>query len=160
MGGFPFLHTFSSIYCLSTFWWWPFWLAWGDILLLFWYALLWRLVILSIFSYPLWPFARCLWRKVYSGFLSMGSLCWKGDRLSCRQGSRALVGHGISLSLVLCLYLVYIMLIIWQLVESYKLFPVSFWVFMFSWASSQIFLWDIGEGLFRGCLPDTILNQS
>lgn len=50
----------------------------------------------------------------------------EGDHLSCHQGSRALVGHGISLSLVLCLYLVYIMLIIWQLVESYKLFPVPF----------------------------------
>ena len=23
--GFPFLHTLPSIYCLYTFWWWPFW---------------------------------------------------------------------------------------------------------------------------------------
>ena len=29
--GFPFLHTLSSIYCLSTFSWWPFWPVWGDI---------------------------------------------------------------------------------------------------------------------------------
>ena len=28
--GFPFLHTLSSIYCLWIFWWWPFWLVWGD----------------------------------------------------------------------------------------------------------------------------------
>ena len=25
--GFPFLYTLSSIYCLQTFWWWPFWLV-------------------------------------------------------------------------------------------------------------------------------------
>ena len=28
--GFPFLHTLSGIYCLLTFWWWPFWPAWGG----------------------------------------------------------------------------------------------------------------------------------
>ena len=28
--GFPFLHILSSIYCLLIFWWWPFWLLWGD----------------------------------------------------------------------------------------------------------------------------------
>ena len=28
--GFPFLHTLSSTYCLSTFGWWPFWPMWGD----------------------------------------------------------------------------------------------------------------------------------
>ena len=27
---FPFLHPVSSIYCFWTFWWWPFWLVWGD----------------------------------------------------------------------------------------------------------------------------------
>ena len=27
---FPLLHILSSIYCLQTFWWWPFWLVWGD----------------------------------------------------------------------------------------------------------------------------------
>ena len=26
--GFPFLCTLCSIYCLQTFWWWPFWPAW------------------------------------------------------------------------------------------------------------------------------------
>ena len=30
--GFPFLHTLSSIYCLQIFWWWPFWLAWGYLI--------------------------------------------------------------------------------------------------------------------------------
>ena len=34
---FSFLHTFSSIYCLLTFWWWPFWQVWGDISLYFWF---------------------------------------------------------------------------------------------------------------------------
>ena len=27
-GRFPFLHALSSIYCLQTFWWWPFWPVW------------------------------------------------------------------------------------------------------------------------------------
>ena len=31
VGGFYFLHSFFNIYCLSIFWWWPFWLVWGDI---------------------------------------------------------------------------------------------------------------------------------
>ena len=35
---FPFLHTLSSIYCLHTLWWWPFWLIWGDISLYFWFV--------------------------------------------------------------------------------------------------------------------------
>ena len=30
LGGFPFLHTLFSIYCLQTFWQWPFWAVWGD----------------------------------------------------------------------------------------------------------------------------------
>ena len=37
---FPFLHTLSSIYCLWTFWWGPFWPVWGDISLSFWSAFL------------------------------------------------------------------------------------------------------------------------
>ena len=31
VGGFYFLHTPCSIYCLKIFWWRPFWLVWGDI---------------------------------------------------------------------------------------------------------------------------------
>ena len=30
VGGFPFLHILSKIYYLQIFWWWPFWLVWGD----------------------------------------------------------------------------------------------------------------------------------
>ena len=30
VGGFPFFHSLSSIYCLRNFLWWPFWLVWGD----------------------------------------------------------------------------------------------------------------------------------
>ena len=37
---FPFLHTLSSIYCLQTFWWWPFKQVWSDISLWFWFAFL------------------------------------------------------------------------------------------------------------------------
>ena len=34
---FSFLHTLSSIYCLLTIWWWPFWQVWGNISLYFWF---------------------------------------------------------------------------------------------------------------------------
>ena len=30
---FLFLHILFSIYCLQTFWWWPFWLVWGRYLI-------------------------------------------------------------------------------------------------------------------------------
>ena len=33
VGGFSFVHTLSSTYCLQIFWWWPFWHMWGDITL-------------------------------------------------------------------------------------------------------------------------------
>ena len=36
----PFLHTLSSVYCLQTFWRWPFWLVSDDISLRFWFAFL------------------------------------------------------------------------------------------------------------------------
>ena len=36
--GFPFLHIRSSIYCLQTFWWHPFWPAWVGTSLRFWFA--------------------------------------------------------------------------------------------------------------------------
>ena len=38
VGGFSFLHTLSSIYRLWNFWWWSFWLVWGDTSLWFWFA--------------------------------------------------------------------------------------------------------------------------
>ena len=34
---FSFLHTLSSVYCLLTTWWWPFWQVWGNISLYFWF---------------------------------------------------------------------------------------------------------------------------
>ena len=30
VGGSSSLHALSSIYCLGIFWWWPFWLVWGN----------------------------------------------------------------------------------------------------------------------------------
>ena len=48
VGGFPFLHTFSSIYCLSTFEWWPFWPEWGDTSRDFWFAVLWASFCVSV----------------------------------------------------------------------------------------------------------------
>ena len=38
---FPFLHTFSSVYCLQIFGQQPFWLAWNGTSLWFWFAFLW-----------------------------------------------------------------------------------------------------------------------
>ena len=39
--GFPLLRTLSSIYCLLTFWRWPFWPVWDCTSLWFWFAFLW-----------------------------------------------------------------------------------------------------------------------
>ena len=56
---------------------------WGDILLWFWLASPWWLVMLSIFSYVCWPFVSLLWRNVYSSPLAIFKLdyficlfCW------------------------------------------------------------------------------------
>ena len=40
VGGFPFLHTLSSIYCLQIFGSQPFWLVWSGTSLWFWFAFL------------------------------------------------------------------------------------------------------------------------
>ena len=72
VGGFPFLHTFSNIYCLWIFWWWPFWLLWGDNLfaVLIFISLIMNNIeyLLSIFSWIYWPFVclfleKCLVRS-------------------------------------------------------------------------------------------------
>ena len=49
---FPFRHTFSSIYCLWAFKWWPFWLVWGDISWWFWLHFSNNLMCLVIQSCP------------------------------------------------------------------------------------------------------------
>ena len=48
--GFPFFHILANIYYLLNFWQWPFWQVWGDSSLWFCFAILWWLVMLSIFS--------------------------------------------------------------------------------------------------------------
>ena len=52
--GFPFLHKLTST-CFLIYWWWPFWQVSDSISLQFLFAFLWRLVMLSIFSYVYWP---------------------------------------------------------------------------------------------------------
>ena len=71
----------TNIYYFYSFWWKPLWKIWGDTPLCFWFAFLWWLAVLSIFScawkddhlpFPKrkrWPFP--LWRNVYSGPLSI-----------------------------------------------------------------------------------------
>ena len=54
--GLPFLHNLTSTYCLLICLWWPFWLVWSGISLWFYFASLWWLVMLSIFSYVSGPF--------------------------------------------------------------------------------------------------------
>ena len=44
-----------------------FWQVWGDISLVFWFAFLWWLVMLSTSSYNYWPSECLLWKNVYSG---------------------------------------------------------------------------------------------
>ena len=46
----PFFYIFISICYLWCFWWQLFWQVWGGTSLWFWFAFLWRLVILSLFS--------------------------------------------------------------------------------------------------------------
>ena len=67
--GFPFLHVLSNICYLQTFWWLSFWQVWGDISLWFWFAFLWWLEMLSIFSCACWLSVCLLWKNVYSGLL-------------------------------------------------------------------------------------------
>ena len=67
--GFPFLHILSNICYLWSLRWEPFWQMWGDISLWFWFAFLWCLVMLSIFSCACWPSVYLLWKNVYSGLL-------------------------------------------------------------------------------------------
>ena len=53
--------------CYLSFWWQPFWQIGSDISLQFWFAFLWWLVMLSIFSCARWPSVCILWKNVYSG---------------------------------------------------------------------------------------------
>ena len=63
--GFPF-HTLTDTCYLLSFWWWSSWQVWSDSLLWFWFAFLWWLVMLSIFSCTCCP-SVCLFQKnVYS----------------------------------------------------------------------------------------------
>ena len=66
---FPFIHILANICNLCSFWSWPFWQAWGDISLWFWFAFPWLLVMLSFSSCVCWPFAFPLWKNVYSVLL-------------------------------------------------------------------------------------------
>ena len=59
--GFPFLHILGNICYFALFM--PFWQAWGDITLRFWFAFLWWLVMLSIFLYASWLSVCFLWEK-------------------------------------------------------------------------------------------------
>ena len=67
--GCPFHHIFTNICYFFSFWFEPFWQVWGNISLWFWFAFLWWLVLLSIFSCVYWPFVCLLWKNVYSGSL-------------------------------------------------------------------------------------------
>ena len=61
---FPFLHLLTSICYLCSFWWLLYWQIWGNILW-FWFTVLWRLMMLSIFSCAHWLFVYLFWRNVY-----------------------------------------------------------------------------------------------
>ena len=70
VGGFPFLHILANICYLWSLRWEPFWQMWGDISLWFWFAFLWCLVMLNIFSCVCWPSECLLWENFYSDFLT------------------------------------------------------------------------------------------
>ena len=63
--GFPFLHILSNI-CLLIGLCWPLWLVWDGTTLWFYFASLWWLVMLSIFSYVSGPSVCLPWRSVCS----------------------------------------------------------------------------------------------
>ena len=62
--GFPLLHILANTYYLLSFWYQSFWQVWGVVLLWFWFAFLWWLVMI-IFSCASWP-SVCLWKNVSS----------------------------------------------------------------------------------------------
>jgi len=64
LGWVPFLHTIPSIYAYTVFD-GQFWLVWGDASLYFWFAFLWWLVMLSIFSCVFWT-PVCLHWRIYT----------------------------------------------------------------------------------------------
>ena len=59
----PFLHILSSICCLWSFWWQPFWQARGDSSWWFWFSFPKWLVMLSICSCACWPSVWLLQKK-------------------------------------------------------------------------------------------------
>ena len=63
VGGFTSLQTFCRIYL--GFFIQPFLSMWGDAPLYIWFAFLWELVMLSVFSCALWPSLWHLWRNVH-----------------------------------------------------------------------------------------------
>lgn len=65
----PFLHILSNTFDFLSFWHQLFWQVWSYSSLWFWFAVPWRMMMLSIFSCACWP-SRCLLRKnVYSDLL-------------------------------------------------------------------------------------------
>ena len=46
------------------------WQVWDDISSWFWFAFLWWLAVLSLFSCACWPSVCLLWENIYSGFCS------------------------------------------------------------------------------------------
>ena len=72
--GFPFLPILASICYPLSFWWKPFWQAWGDISLWFWFAFpLWLVMLSAFFMYLLViripSLEKYLFRSFYIGFL-------------------------------------------------------------------------------------------
>jgi hypothetical protein len=71
----PFPHILTSNCCLCS-WWQPFWLEWGEISMLFWFAFPLRPRMLGISSCIYWPFVLLLIivHSVHLPIYSMG--CW------------------------------------------------------------------------------------
>ena len=111
-GVFLFLHILNSICCHLNYWSLPFWLVWGGISGLFWFAFPWWLRMLNFSLGASWPFnipqLKILCLALYPIF------------------NRVIWFSGVLTSWVLCIYWI---LALDQMWDWWRSFPICWWLF-------------------------------